>query len=127
MDRFRMLLLVLSLYQQTDPVRHATQAPVGEYRLVYFSASWCGPCQQTKIHFKTKDFERALKKHNIAKVYTVDTDTMPGSVKDYEVTSVPTAFLVRTRADGKVDIVKKNTGMMSKDQLVKFLDPNKTD
>lgn len=117
---------MLCLLAQNEPMQHATEEP-GEYRLVFFHATWCGPCQTMKGHLKSGDYKRALKKNNIAHVHQVDVDQVPESVKQYAIETMPTWCLIRTRSDGKADVLKRFSGYMSKDQLVKFMEPPEPD
>lgn len=61
--------------------------------MIYFTASWCGPCQGYKptVH-KVRD-------EGLIKVHEVDIDNNPGAAAQWGVKSVPTTVIVK---DGKV-------------------------
>jgi thioredoxin 1 len=61
--------------------------------MIYFTASWCGPCQGYKptVH-KIRD-------EGLIKVHEVDIDNNPGAASQWGITSVPTTIIVK---DGKV-------------------------
>lgn len=69
----------------------ATQSPK-DY-LIYFTATWCGPCQGFKptVH-KIRD-------EALIKVIEVDIDKNPGAASQWGVTSVPTTVVVK---NGKI-------------------------
>ena len=67
-------------------------------KYLYFSASWCGPCQTLK-----PVMEQVSKTIPVTKI---DVDTDAQTVSDYGIRSVPTVILVK---DGRE--VKRFTGV----------------
>jgi thioredoxin 1 len=61
--------------------------------LIYFTATWCGPCQGYKPTVQK------IRKDGLIKVHEVDIDNNPSSASQWGVTSVPTTIIVK---NGKV-------------------------
>ncbi len=76
-------------------------------KYLYFSASWCGPCQNLKPVMEQVN--------QTIPVTKIDVDTDAQTVSDYGVRSVPTVILVK---DGRE--VKRFTGVQS---LNTYLNP----
>lgn len=79
--------------------------------VVYFSASWCGPCRAMAPALEA-----------VAETYAdtigfgkIDVDANPQLAAKYHVQSVPTLLLFK---DGKP--VAQSSGLMSKDKLIEF-------
>lgn len=75
----------------------------------YFSAPWCGPCRTFKPILQQVASELGIAVNDI----NVDYDAM--YTEKYNVTSVPTLLIL----DYKGDVVFRNSGVMSKDQLIR--------
>ena len=80
--------------------------------LVYFTADWCGPCQQMKrTVFSDPEVDRALRFHVAVKI---DVDQQPVLAKKYGATSIPHFAIMD--ADGEVDAAA--SGKMTSQELI---------
>ena len=77
--------------------------------VIYFSAPWCGPCKMFKPVLQQVASEMGIAINDI----NVDYDAT--FTEKYSVTSVPTLIIL----DYKGDVAFRNSGVMSKDQLMK--------
>lgn len=75
----------------------------------YFSAPWCGPCKMFKPVLQQVASELGIAINDI----NVDYDAM--YTEKYNVTSVPTLLIL----DHQGIPIFRNSGVMSKDQLMK--------
>ena len=75
----------------------------------YFSAPWCGPCKMFKPVLQQVASELGIAINDI----NVDYDAM--YTEKYNVTSVPTLLI----SDHQGIPIFRNSGVMSKDQLMK--------
>ena len=79
--------------------------------LVYFSASWCGPC---------KTFgpivEELAEENTHVQVFKMDADDCTNKVKELGIKGIPTLLLFK---DGQ--IVNRSTGAISKDKVKMFI------
>lgn len=80
-------------------------------KVIYFSASWCGPCKMFKPILQQVSSELGTF------VNYVDVDQNPEKVSQYNVSSVPT--LVIEDQGGKQ--LFRHTGAMGSQQLVEVL------
>lgn len=78
--------------------------------LIDFNATWCGPC---KMMFPVLEEIAATDK---IKVVSVDIDDNDELADKYQVSSIPCLVILN---EGKE--VKRNVGMISKDDLEKFI------
>lgn len=77
-------------------------------RVIRFTASWCGPCKQ--LSAMLKEIEVAIP------IEVVDIDEKSEYAAEFGIRSIPTLVML----DGNTE-VKRKVGMMSKDDLIKWL------
>lgn len=100
-------------------------AAVGdEYQLLHFEAAWCGPCRLLKTRMGNKKFKDVIKQHKIT-VTDIDTDADPESTAAYEVSEIPLCVLVVVNSKKEARVLKRQVGLMTVDELVKFAEPPK--
>jgi len=80
-------------------------------QVLYFTASWCGPCKMFRPIFEATLAEVGMS------AQIVDVDQQRELAAKHMVTAVPTVLLV----DGNGNAIKRNSGVMSKQQLKQFL------
>ncbi len=83
-----------------------------EYSLLYFSASWCGPCKSMSpivegISSMMSDRFNTVK---------IDIDSTPVIAADYGIRSVPTMMLVKDN-----EIIDQRVGGLPPQQLMQWL------
>lgn len=83
-----------------------------EYSLLYFSASWCGPCKSmtpivSGVSSMMSDHLYAIK---------IDVDNSQSDASDYGIRSVPTLLLVKNE-----EVIAQQVGGMSPQQLQQWL------
>ncbi|QSJ15356.1 thioredoxin [Nostoc sp. UHCC 0702] len=81
--------------------------------LVYFWASWCGPCQLMSPMINLA----ATKYSDRLKVVKIEVDPNPVTVKQYQVEGVPALRLIQ----GEKTLVSTE-GVIGKDKLLELLD-----
>ena len=84
-----------------------------EYSLLYFSASWCGPCKTMSpiVEGVTRLMDDRL---NAIKI---DIDSTPTIAADYGIRSVPTMMLVKNN-----EIIDQRVGGLPPQQLMQWLE-----
>lgn len=78
--------------------------------VLYFTATWCGPCKMFKPTVQAVSAETGVS------INYIDVDQQQDMAQRYNVSSVPTIIVEN---DGNV--VYRNSGVMSKPQLTQVL------
>jgi thioredoxin 1 len=81
--------------------------------LVYFWASWCGPCQLMSPMINLA----AAKYSDRLKIVKMEIDPNPVTVKQYQVEGVPALRLMKGE-----QILESTEGVISKDKFLSLLD-----
>jgi thioredoxin 1 len=81
--------------------------------LVYFWASWCGPCQLMSPVINVA----ATKYSDRLKIVKMEIDPNPLTVKQYQVEGVPALRLIKEN-----QLLESTEGVISKDKLLELLD-----
>lgn len=83
--------------------------------LVYFWASWCGPCQlmSPQINAVANTYGEQLK------VVKMEVDPNPIAVKQYQVEGVPALRLLKGDS-----LIASSEGALTKDKILNFLQPH---
>lgn len=84
-----------------------------EYSLLYFSASWCGPCKSMSPLVEGVSGLMEERFNTIK----IDIDHSPSYAADYGVRSVPTMMLVKNN-----EIIDQRVGGLSPSQLMQWLE-----
>ena len=82
--------------------------------LVDFHATWCGPCRMLGPILESITNETEIK------IVKIDVDKCENLAKTYGVMSVPTLLLFKNQ-----ELIKKHTGLMSRDDLIKWIEENR--
>ena len=80
-------------------------------KIFYFTASWCLPCRSFR-----PVLNEAISQTG-ANIQIIDVDQQPEVAQKFGVTSVPTLIVT----DPSGNPIKRNSGTMSKPQLLNFL------
>ena len=113
MQRFLLFLLLLS----------PEIAQAADYRLLRFTATWCGPCHAQQAIFRQPQIQAVLRQHNIKDV-AVDIDRYPSIAKTWRIRAVPTTILVDVDpADGKATVIRRRNTSMTAEQYKNFVTP----
>ena len=78
--------------------------------VLYFTATWCGPCKMFKPTVQAVSAETGIS------INYIDVDQQQDTAQKYGISSVPTIIVEN---DGNV--VYRNSGVMSKPQLTQVL------
>lgn len=84
-----------------------------EYSLLYFSASWCGPCKSMSPIVEGV----ASIMSNRFNTIKIDIDSVPQVAADYGIRSVPTMMLVKHN-----EIIDQRVGGLPPQQLMQWLE-----
>lgn len=81
--------------------------------LVYFWASWCGPCKLMSPMIN----QAATQYGDRLKIVKMEVDPNPDTVKHYQVEGVPALRLIREK-----ELIESTEGVITKDKLFSILD-----
>jgi thiol:disulfide interchange protein len=103
---------------RTDvPAARAESAEAGKPMLLYFTASWCGPCQQMKRTTWGDPAVDARLRSAFVPV-KIDVDVNPGMALLYEIRGVPSVVVLN--AEGGID--RQMTDAMPAAEFLAWLD-----
>jgi len=85
-----------------------------EYSLLFFSASWCGPCKAMK---PTVEGVSSIMNERFNTI-KIDVDISPINAADYGIRSVPTLMLVKNN-----EIISQQVGSIPVQQMMQWLEP----
>jgi thioredoxin 1 len=80
-------------------------------KALYFTAAWCGPCKAFRPILQETMAETG------ANIQIIDVDQNPGLAQSFSISAVPTLILT----DEAGSVLKRQTGVMPKSSLLKFL------
>lgn len=80
--------------------------------VIKFSGNFCNPCQQLK-----PIFDDVVKDIPDIKVVEIDVEEHPDIASDYKVRGVPCVIVT----DENDNVLAMKTGMMTKEQLIQFI------
>lgn len=96
----------------------SASAESGKPVLAYFTADWCGPCQQFKRDTLANDRVAGVIDEKTIPVY-IDIDENGTAASQYRVQGVPTTLLIR---DGEV--IARAVGYANPDDFIAFIEDN---
>jgi thioredoxin-like negative regulator of GroEL len=80
-------------------------------KAIYFTAQWCSPCRSFRPILQEVMAETG------ANIQIIDVDQNPGLAQSFGISAVPTLILT----DEAGSVLKRQTGVMPKSSLLKFL------
>lgn len=80
--------------------------------VIKMGASWCRPCKQLK-----PIFDDVIKDISDIKVVEIDVEEHPDIASNYKVRGVPCVIVT----DENDNVLAMKTGMMTKEQLIQFI------
>lgn len=86
----------------------------GKKMVLYFGATWCGPCREMSPIFSSPEVENALKDFVF---YKMDVDQNREISRKYKVTGIP-AYCI---ADSNETVIKQDSGKKTASQFVNWL------
>ncbi len=75
----------------------------GKVIVLYFGASWCGPCKQLKKRLDEPETHKLMPKLMVGHL-DVDDDTNAKLVKRYKVSSLPTQIFIKLNENKVVEV-----------------------
>ena len=98
------------------PTALAEAKETGKPAMLYFTAHWCGPCQEMRQYTWSDATLAATMKDKVVPV-KLDLDANPDLAAKYDIRSIPAMLIVT--ADGRE--VRREVGYMSADEMVAWL------
>ena len=89
-----------------------TSTAFGAERVLYFGATWCGPCRVMKKVLKDKEVKKELDKLDF-RMYDVDRDK--DMARRYSIKSIPTIITIKDKK------MRRYVGQLSKQKLLTIL------
>lgn len=91
------------------------EAVKGNFTLVDFYATWCGPCKM--LHPVLEEIEKEVQNVSFKKL---DVDEGNEIAKEYGVMSIPTIVLFKDGIE-----VARNVGFLGKQELISWIETNR--
>jgi thioredoxin 1 len=75
-----------------DDLEDILSNSIKQYKLLYFTATWCGPCKKISPTIKNK-----FTKIDKLQIYKLDIDNCDDISQKYSITTVPTFILIKDK------------------------------